>query len=71
MGQDGKTARQRLRGRTFKSPVVEFGACVWYLRLKSAGKDKMNTRWGSGVWLGIREETNEVFVGTDEGVVTC
>ena len=60
-----------LRGRTFKLPVVEFGECVWYLRLKSAGKDKMNTRWGSGVWLGIREESNEVFVGTDEGVVKC
>ena len=46
--------------------MVEFGECVWYFRLKSAGKDKMNTRWGSGVWLGIREESNEVFVGMDE-----
>ena len=71
VGQDGKTARQRLRGRTFKALAVEFGECVWHLRLKSAGKDKMNTRWGSGVWLGIREESNEVFVGTDEGVVKC
>ena len=40
VGQEGKTARQRLRGRTFKSPVVEFGECVWYLRLKNAGKDR-------------------------------
>ena len=32
---------------------------------------RLGSRWGSGVWLGIREESNEVFVGTDEGVVKC
>ena len=46
VGQDGKTARQRLRGRVFKTPLVEYGECVWYLRAKSAGKDKLNTRLG-------------------------
>ena len=71
MGQDGKTARQRLRGRVFKTPSVEYGICVWYLKAKSAGKDKLNTRWGSGVWLGIREESGEVFIGTEDGVVKC
>ena len=29
----------------------------------------MNTRWGSGVWMGIREESNEAFIGTADGVI--
>ena len=44
IGLDGKTARQRLRGRAFKAPIVEYAECIWYLKPKSVGKDKMNTR---------------------------
>ena len=62
VGTDGKTARQRLRGRGFRTPVAEFGECVWYLRPKSAGKDKLNTRWGEGVWLGVKEESGETLI---------
>ena len=69
IGLDGKTARQRLRGRTFKAPIVEYAECIWYLKPKSVGKDKMNTRWGSGIWLGIREESGKTFVGTEDGVI--
>ena len=69
IGVDGKTARQRLKGRTFKSPVVEFGECVWYLKPKSAGRDKLTSRWGTGVWLGVREESGEPLIGTAAGVI--
>ena len=69
IGLDGKTARQRLRGRAFKAPIVEYAECIWYLNSKSVGKDRMNTRWGSGIWLGIREESGETFVGTADGVI--
>ena len=69
VGADGKTARQRLRGRVFKSPVVEFGECVWYLKPKSVGKDKLHSRWGEGVWFGVREESGETLIGTREGVI--
>ena len=69
VGVDGKTARQRLKGKVFKTPVVEFGECVWYLKPKSVGKDKLNSRWSTGVWLGIREESGEVYIGTPDGVI--
>jgi len=69
VGQDGKTARERLRGRKFKRELVEFGECVWYLKPKSKGKEKFETRWGTGVWLGIREESGEIFIGTAAGVL--
>ncbi len=69
IGADGKTARQRLKGRAFRGPVVEFGECVWYLQPKSAGKDKLNSRWGEGVWFGVREESGETLIGTREGVI--
>ena len=61
--------RQRLRGRTFKNAVVEFGECVRYLKPKSAGRDKLNTRWSTGVWLGVREESGEPLIGTAAGKV--
>ena len=69
LGKDGMTAQRRLRGRNFRRSIVEFGECVWYLKPKSKGKDKLKTRWESGVFLGIRDESAEVFIGTENGVV--
>ena len=34
-------------------------------------KNKMKSRWASGIWLGIRDESGEVIIGTDEGVIKC
>ncbi len=35
----------------------------------SVGKDKLDTRWEVGVWLGIRAESGESLIGTSDGVV--
>ena len=40
-----------------------------YLKLRYRGKNKVRSRWSSGIWLGIREESGEVIVGTDKGVI--
>ena len=48
---------------------AQIGESVWYLKPQSKGKDKFNSRWESGIWLGIREESGETFVGTKEGVI--
>jgi hypothetical protein len=69
VGADGKTPRQRLKGKKFTKAVAEFGENVMYLKPKSRGVDKLNTRWGEGVWLGIRELSGEVYIGTEEGVI--
>ena len=71
IGSDGLTRHRRLKGRDFNKEVAEFGESVWFLFLKSKGKNKMKSRWASGIWLGIRDESGEVIIGTDEGVIKC
>ena len=48
---------------------MEFGESVWYLIPKSRGKNKIKSRWASGIWLGIREESGEAIIGTSKGVI--
>ena len=49
--QDGRTAYQRLRGRTYKGKVAEFGEVVLY-KISNQGLRKLEDRWACGVWLG-------------------
>jgi hypothetical protein len=71
IGSDGLTRHRRLKGREFNKEVAEFGESVWFLFLKSNGKNKMKSRWSSGIWLGIRDEAGEVIIGTEEGEIKC
>ena len=68
-GQDGKMARQRLRGKSFKRDVCEFGENVLYLISDTEGKNQMESRWDAGIWLGIRGESGEVVIGNQEGAI--
>ena len=36
---------------------------------KTAGRDKFDVRWQEGIWLGVRLESGESVIGTNEGVV--
>ena len=58
-----------MRGRKFNTELVQFGECVWYLKLKSKCHHKWEERWEDGVWLGVRDESGEAIIGTDVGVV--
>ena len=69
MGKDGMMAHRRLKDRSFNKKIIGFGESVWYLKPKSAGKEKIKTRWATGILLGIRDESNEVLIGTEEGVI--
>ena len=69
VGRDGWTSYRRLKGKEFKRDGAEFGECVMYMVLESEGRDKGESRWREGVFLGFREESGEVFMGTKEGVV--
>ena len=70
-GKDGKTAFQRRRGRKCEIPTEKMGEKVWYKELK--GKDdtkgKFETDWKEGLWLGHARSSNEIVIGTREGVV--
>ena len=40
MGQDGRTAYSRIKGRNFNKEIVKIGECVWYMKPKSKHKKK-------------------------------
>ena len=42
---------------------------MWYLKLKSVGKHKADVRWKEGVWLGIRDQSEEAYIGAEQGVI--
>ena len=69
VGTDGKTAYQRRKGKAFKRVVPEFCEKVFYLRLgslKEPKRDKGDTRWCEGHFLGIRNETGELIIGANK-----
>ena len=73
-GHDGKTPYSRIRGKMYDKALCEFGECVHYKipkRLIGPELNKWDERWGEGVFLGVRPISNEVFIGTSEGVIKC
>ena len=69
MGPDGKTAYRRLKGKNFKQQYVKIGEAIWFLKPRTKGKNKGESRWGEGICLGIREESGEYIIGTQKGVI--
>ena len=71
VGKDGRTSYERRRGRACRVPVATFGEKVWYkqIREQKERKDKIESEWHEGLWLGQSRSTNETIVGTAEGVV--
>ena len=51
--------------------VVPFGEKVWYKRLRVGmeTKNKAETEWFEGIWLGPATGSSEVLIGTVAGVV--
>lgn len=68
VGPDNKTNHERLRGRKSKRELVEFGECVWWLPLDYKNLPKMDAKLYDGLFLGVKEDTDEVLIGTESGV---
>ena len=68
VGEDGRTAWERRKGKRFQRQLPEIGECVWFLKALSEGKEKLDTRWEDGVFAGIKEESGEIYVMTTLGV---
>ena len=62
VGEDGRTAYERRRGKKFRREVPEFGESIWYLKPGTSGKEKLDERWGDGVYLGIIEESSVIYI---------
>ena len=72
VGKDGRTAQERKRGRRCKMPLATFGEVVWYRPIeKYKDRNNMDSKWEKGVWLGTARESNEIVIGTKEGVTRC
>ena len=69
MGKGGKTAYERWKGKRFKVPMAEFGERVLYLKPKSKGKDKYESRWEEGIWLGVDDESRQYRIADVKGIV--
>ena len=68
--QDGRTAYERLRGRTYKGEVAECGEVVLY-KISNQGLRKLEDRWACGVWLGKSLSNDEHFIATADGTQRC
>ena len=68
-GEDGKTAYERQRGCKCIQEVVPFGEKVHYRKLEGENKNKLESQWEAGIWLGHARGSNEILIGTDQGVV--
>ena len=58
-GECGRTAYHKVKGRSFRTPVSEWGECVLYCILDSVGENKSESRWREGVWLGVKDTAGE------------
>ena len=72
-GKDGKTPWERRRGEKCNKTIVPIGEKVLYLPLKTASihTKKGEPKMDEGIWLGVNGRTEEVFIGTERGVVKC
>ena len=64
--RDGLTAFRRIKGRDWTVALPAFGEFLDY-RVKT--NHKLEPRWESGIFLGVRLHTTEKIVGTPKGVV--
>ena len=69
--KDGHTAYNNITGKSSKRPVANFGEKVLYLPLKTERMkmDKSEAKMREGVWLGIRNRSDEAIIGTSGGTV--
>ena len=69
VGKDGETPYERVKGKPCQRKHIELGECVAGLRPGINDKFKADVRWMDGVYLGMRDRTDEYLIGTAEGVI--
>ena len=63
-GRDGRTPFERFHGKKPTQEFVLFGEKVLARPISSEPLKRMNPRYKFGVWLGVRNNSAECFVGT-------
>ena len=67
-GRDGKTPFERLHGKRPTQEFVPFGEKVLAGTITTDPMNRMNPRYKYGIWLVMRNNSAECFIGTAHGV---
>ena len=69
VGRDGKTAHERLKGKSAKVQGMAFAEGILCERKRAGGPlGKLACMWEDGMYLGMKATTAEVIVGNRNGV---
>lgn len=66
VASDGKTPYERARGKRVEVIGLEFGEKVMWKFHPGRKMEKLNARWGQGIFLGVRSKSGEVVVADSE-----
>lgn len=68
VGRDGKTAYERVMGKSGKVLGIEFGEKgLWKIRSKSSRLQKIRPRWEYGIFVGVKPRSGELLIATTSG----
>ena len=67
---NGSTPYEYLKGREYRSELAEIGENIHW-KLPPTHHGKLEDRWRAGVFLGRRDLSDEILVGTPQGVETA
>ena len=70
VGKDRRVPYQRLRGRKMQPTLVEFAESIMCLPLKHLEMGKAEPRWVPGVFLGIKMNSGEKLVATENETIS-
>jgi hypothetical protein len=70
VSMDGRTPYEKIKGRPSRRSLSVFGERVWYR--PSHGRSKtLDYVLEEGIFLGVQDRSDEVLIGTVNGVVKC
>ena len=69
VGEDGKVAYERVKGKKPSVLGIEFGEKVLYKIKRGPKLEKIKARWDYGIFVGVRKVSNELMVATQDKVV--
>ena len=71
IGIDGRTSYERLKGKRYLKALPQIGEFVYYLPVRTSNThmNKLEPKFLDGIFVGIQDQSDEVLVGTSDGVV--
>ena len=64
VGEDGKVAYERVKGKKPTVLGVEFGEKILYKVHVGTKLQKIKARWEYGIFVGVRRRSNELMIST-------